>query len=141
MEENEENLVESFEDSLLNDDNKNLLATVGDAGLDAIITGGALDGVPILGVLNGIFKVTKNFQMRRLYKKMVLFLYGTSDFSQRDKEKFLHEYTEANKEKGSEALLTVIDKIDNANKISVLCNLMQAKINEEISIDNFVRLC
>lgn len=141
MEENEENLVESFEDSLLNDDNKNLLATVGDAGLDAIITGGALDGVPILGVLNGIFKVTKNFQMRRLYKKMVLFLYGTSDFSQRDKEKFLHEYTEANKEKGSEALLTVIDKIDNANKIGILCNLMRAKINEEISIDNFVRLC
>ena len=73
MEENGENLVESFEVSLLNDDSKDLLATVGDTGLDAIITGGALDGVPILGVLNGIFKVTKNYQMRRLYKKMVLF--------------------------------------------------------------------
>lgn len=59
MEENGENLVESFEVSLLNDDSKDLLATVGDTGLDAIITGGALDGVPILGVLNGIFKVTK----------------------------------------------------------------------------------
>lgn len=141
MEEKDENLVESFEDSLLNDDNKNLLATVGDAGLDAIITGGALDGVPILGILNGIFKVTKNFQMRRLYKKVVLFLYGLSDFSQRDKEKFLHEYTEANQEKGAEVLLAVIDKIDNANKITTLCNLMRAKINGEISIDNFVRLC
>ena len=38
-------------------------------------------------------------------------------------------------------LLAVIDKIDNANKISILCNLMRAKINGEISIDNFVRLC
>ena len=43
MEENGENLVESFEVSLLNDDSKDLLATVGDTGLDAIITGGALD--------------------------------------------------------------------------------------------------
>lgn len=141
MEESEINLVESFEVSLLNDDSKDLLATVGDSGLDAIITGCALDGVPILGVLNGIFKVTKNYQMRRLYKKMFLFLYGLSDFSQRDKEKFLHEYTVANQEKGSEVLLAVIDKIDNANKISILCNLMRAKISGEISIDNFVRLC
>lgn len=141
MEENEVNLVESFEDSLLNDDNKDLLATIGDTGLDAVLTGGALDGVPILGILNGIFKVTKNFQMRRLYKKMILFLYGLSDFSQGDKEKFLHEYTEANQEKGAEVLLAVIDKIDNANKITTLCNLMRAKINGEISIDNFVRLC
>lgn len=77
------NLVESFESSLLSDDNKDLLATVGDTGLDAVITGGVLDGVPVLGILNGIFKVTKNFQMRRLYKKMVLFLYGLSDFSER----------------------------------------------------------
>lgn len=141
MEESEINLVDSFEVSLLNDDSKDLLATVGDTELDAIITGGALDGVPILSVLNGIFKVTKNYQMRRLYKKMVLFLYGLSDFSQRDKENFLHEYTVANQEKGSEVLLAVIDKIDNANKISILCNLMRAKINGEISIDNFVRLC
>lgn len=135
------NLVESFESSLLSDDNKDLLATVGDTGLDAVITGGVLDGVPVLGILNGIFKVTKNFQMRRLYKKMVLFLYGLSEFSERDKEKFLHEYTEANQEKGLEVMLAVIDKIDNANKICILCNLMRAKINGEISIDNFVRLC
>lgn len=141
MEENKENLVESFEESLLNDDNKDLLATVCDTGLDAVITGGALDGVPILGILNGIFKVTKNFQTYRLCKKMVKFLYGLSDYSQRDKEKFLQEYTEANQEKGAEVLLAVIDKIDNANKITTLCNLMRAKINGEISIDNFIRLC
>lgn len=141
MEENKENLVESFEESLLNDDNKDLLATVCDTGLDAVITGGALDGVPILGILNGIFKVTKNFQTYRLCKKMVKFLYGLSDYSKRDKEKFLQEYTEANQEKGAEVLLAVIDKIDNANKITTLCNLMRAKINGEISIDNFIRLC
>lgn len=44
MEENEVNLVESFESSLLSDDNKDLLATVGDTGLDAVIIRGALDG-------------------------------------------------------------------------------------------------
>lgn len=73
MEENGENLVESFEVSLLNDDSKDLLATVGDTGLDAIITGGALDGVPILGVLNGIFKVTKTIRCVACTRKWFCF--------------------------------------------------------------------
>ena len=36
MEESEINLVDSFEVSLLNEDSKDLLATVGDTGLDEI---------------------------------------------------------------------------------------------------------
>ena len=53
MEENN-NLVESFENSLLSDDKKDLIATVGDTSIDAVVSNGALDGIPILGILNGI---------------------------------------------------------------------------------------
>lgn len=58
MEENN-NLVESFENSLLSDDKKDLIATVGDTSIDAIVSNGALDGIPIFGILNSIYKVGK----------------------------------------------------------------------------------
>ena len=141
MEEKNNNLVESFENSLLSDDKKDLIATVGDTSIDAIISNGALDGIPIFGILNGIYKVGKNVQTLRLCKKVAKFLYDTNSISQSDKERFIKEYTEINKEKGTELLLNVIDKIDNINKIECLANLMRAKVNGEISIENFVRLC
>lgn len=72
MEEANNNIVDSFESSFLSDDKKDLLATIGDASLDAVIDNGALDGVPILGVLNGIYKVGKNIQTFRLCKKIAL---------------------------------------------------------------------
>ena len=140
MEENN-NLVESFENSLLSNDKKDLIATVGDTSIDAVVSNGALDGIPILGILNGIYKVGKNVQTLRLCKKVAKFLYDTNSISQSDKERFIKEYTEINKEKGAELLLNVIDKIDNINKIECLANMMKAKVNGEISIENFVRLC
>lgn len=51
MEENN-NLVKSFEYSLLSDDKKDLIATVGDTSIDAIVSNGAFDGIPILGVFS-----------------------------------------------------------------------------------------
>lgn len=117
------------------------MATIGDAGVDTMITSGALDSVPVLGILNGIYKVTRNFRTLRLCKKVAVFLYETSCISQKETDKFIREYTEANKEKGAEILLAVIDKIDNVNKINYLCNLMKVKINGEISIGDFIRLC
>ena len=97
MEENN-NLVESFENSLLSDDKKDLIATVGDTSIDAVVSNGALDGIPILGILNGIYKVGKNVQALRLCKKVAKFLYDTNSISQSDKERFIKEYTEINKE-------------------------------------------
>lgn len=58
MEENN-NLVESFENSLLSDDKKDLIATVGDTSIDAVVSNGALNGIPILGILNGISLVSR----------------------------------------------------------------------------------
>ena len=141
MEEANNNIVDSFESSFLSDDKKDLLATIGDASFDAVIDNGALDGVPILGVLNGIYKVGKNIQTFRLCKKIASFLFVTSEITQEDKEKFIQEYTVANKEKGAEVLLNVIDKIDNINKIEYLANLMKAKVQGQITIEDFVRLC
>lgn len=70
MEEKNNNLVESFENSLLSDDKKDLIATVGDTSIDAIISNGALDGIPIFGILNGIYKVGKMFKHYAYARKL-----------------------------------------------------------------------
>ena len=54
---------------------------------------------------------------------------------------FISEYTEKNKEDGCEVLLALLDRLDNTNKVNILTNLMKAKIKEEISIEDFIRLC
>lgn len=136
----EENVIKSFEGSFLREDKMDLAADVGDAAIDAALDSGALDSIPILGLLKGAYTLTKNIQTRRLCKKIVKFLYDSENISQQDKDCFIKEYTDVNKERGAEVLLSVLDRLDNVNKVDVLANLMEAKVKEEISIIDFVRL-
>lgn len=136
-----EDIVQSFENTYDSENAYEIVEEVGDIAFDTIIDGGALDGVPVIGLLRNIYKSTKNFQFYRLTKKVYRFLFLTKNTTLAERMKFMAEYTEKNKENGCEALLTVIDKLDNVNKIDVLVNLMRARIKESISIENFIRLC
>ncbi len=136
-----EDIVKSFDVTYNSEDAYEMVAQIGDIALDAIIDGGVLDGVPVLGTLKGIYKTTQNIQTRRLIKKVHKFIFATKDTTLYERMKFMEEYTEKNKENGCEVLLAVIDKLDNVNKIDVLVNLMRARIKESISIENFIRLC
>ena len=130
-------IVKPFEETCTYD----LVADVGDVTMDTIIDSGVLDGVPVIGVIKGLYMVTKNYQTYRLMKKIHRFIFLTHDTTIKERMKFLSEYTEKNKENGYEVLLSLLDRLDNTNKVNILTNLMKAKIKEEISIENFIRLC
>ena len=53
---------------------------------------------------------------------------------------FWEEYSSANKENGYEMMLSVLDKVDNINKVEVMANLLKAKLDGKLTIDNFIRL-
>lgn len=135
-----EEIAESFKNTYDSEAAYGLVSQIGDATLDVLIDKGVLDGVPILGVLNGAYKATKNFQLYRLMKKVYRFVFLTRETSLEERKKFIDEYAEINKEEGCEVLLTVIAKLDNTNKIDILVNLMKAKIRGNISIKDFIRL-
>ena len=120
-----EDIVKSFNVTYNSEDAYEMVAQIGDIALDAIIDGGVLDGVPVLGTLKGIYKTTQNIQTRRLIKKVHKFIFATKDTTLYERMKFMAEYTEKNKENGCEALLAVIDKLDNINKVDILANLMK----------------
>lgn len=134
-------IVKPFEETCKNKDAYDLVADVGDVTMDTIIDSGVLDGVPVIGVIKGLYMVTKNHQTYRLMKKIHRFIFLTHDTTIKERMKFLSEYTEKNKENGCEVLLSLLDRLDNTNKVNILTNLMKAKIKEEISIENFIRLC
>lgn len=68
------------------------------------------------------------------------FIFVTHDTTSCEREKFIAEYAENNKENGCEALFAVLERLDNINKVDVLANLIKAKIRGLISIENFIRL-
>ena len=135
-----EELVESFKNTYDSDAAYDTVAQAGDIVADALIDNGVLDGVPIISTLKGLYKATKNYQLYRLMKKMHRFIFVTHDTTLQEREKFISEYAEKNKENGCEALVAVLERLDTVNKVDILANLIKAKIRYYISIENFIRL-
>ncbi len=135
-----EEIIESFQNTYDSSEAYETVVQLGDVAIDAAIESGVLDGVPILGTLKGLYKATKNVQLYRLMKKMHRFIFITHDTTLEEREKFITEYAEKNKENGCEALFSVIERIDNVNKVDVLANLIKAKIREQLTIKDFIRL-
>lgn len=72
-------------------------------------------------------------------KKLLFFLQGTQEISIAEKVKFVVEFGEKNQDNGYAALLSIIDRLDNANKINIMVALMKARIYGHISIEDFIR--
>ena len=52
-------IVKSFDVTYKSEEAYETVAQIGDVALDVIIDGGALDGVPVIGLLKGVYKTTK----------------------------------------------------------------------------------
>lgn len=133
-------IVESFQNSFENDNTIDFVIDAADLVFDKFVDSDAVNGVPVVGMLNGVYKIYKNVQAYRLAKKVYLFLYHTKEIDAEKKRKFIEEYIESNQEDGIDALLSVIDQLDNQNKVGILTNLLKAKVDEVITIYEFNRL-
>lgn len=133
-------IIDSFETTFEMDNVKDLMLSLGDGTIDVLTNNDAIDSFPILGTLHGFYKIGKNFNTARLMKKTWTFLWNTQDLTQEEKRKFINDFTEANQERGAEVLLDIINRIENVNKITVLCNLIKSRIAESITIEELVRL-
>lgn len=136
----QDEVVESFQNSFESDNSVEMVVNVADLAIDKFIDSDAVNGVPVVGLLNATYKIYKNVQTYRLAKKVYLFLYHTNEIEVDKKRKFVKEYIESNQEEGIDALLSVIDLLDNLNKVCIMVNLLKAKIDGQITIYEFNRL-
>ena len=133
-------IVESFQNSFENDNTLDFVVDAADLAFDKFVDSDAVNGVPVVGMLNGVYKIYKNIQAYRLAKKVYRFLYHTRDIETEKKRKFVKEYIESNQEDGIDALLSVIDQLDNQHKVDIMARLLKAKVEEDITIYEFNRL-
>ena len=137
----EENLIEDFR--LTVDKGNQISEALGDGtdmALHSLFKNGVFDDMPVFGLFVKACNVLSDIQAYRFCKKIYKFLFYTQDFDRKTMNSFWEEYSVANKENGYEMMLSVLDKVDNINKVEVMANLLKAKLDGKLSIDNFIRL-
>lgn len=135
-----DDIVSTFEKTLNSETTRELIVDWADIALSKLIESNAIDGIPIFGLLNSGRKLLRDFRNLRFAQKIYRFLFDTKDISILDQVEFISNLAEANKENGYEILLSVIDRMDNVNKITTLTNFVRHRVYGHITIEEFMRL-
>lgn len=137
----QDNLIEDFRQTVENGRKaSDVLGDGTDEALHSLFERGVFDEVPVIGWFVKACNVASDIQAYRFCKKIYKFVFLTQDYDRKELEKFWHEYSEVNQENGYELMLSVLDKIDNLNKVGVMANLLRAKLEGHLSIENYIRL-
>lgn len=133
-------VVESFDQSFENSNLVDVFSQIGEYTIDQVIENDLLKGIPILGLLVSGYKTVVNVKDFNLTKKVFRFLYHLKETTPEQRQKFSEKYCETNQEGTAAALLDILDKLNNWNSVSIVCNLIKAVINEHLTIPQFNRL-
>lgn len=105
---------------------------------------GLIEEIPMFGWVIKLGRKSQEtynaFKAYTFCKKTYSFIVTTKSIPRQALDDFFKEYSDYSGDDGYELLLSVIDKIDNTNKVKVIANLMKAKIAELISMEDFIRL-
>lgn len=111
-----------------------------DEAFHSMFQRGIFDDVPVFGLFVKACNVVSDIQVYRFCKKIFRFVFLTQNCDKEKINAFWKEYATANQENGYEMMLSVLERIDNYNKVDVMANLLKAKLEGKLSIENFIRL-
>lgn len=74
------------------------------------------------------------------FRKFNYYLYGLAKTTDKQRNKFMNEVEKAAEDTSENVLMGIISRIDNIHKSTILANLTRARINNEISIEDFFRI-
>lgn len=128
-------------ESIKSDATTDLVVAVGDAGLDAAISSGALDGVPILGIATGLWRAGKEVQQELFIRKVARFLDQASAADPAARDKFVEGLKEQGKaEEFGETILLILDRLDDTVKPGLVGRIMAAHMRGDIEYGPAMRL-
>ena len=110
--------------------------------LDSVLETGILKDIPIFGIIYKSAKTLKNIENIFFMKKIYNFLFEIKSISTEKRKEFILELEESigYNQKAGETLITLLARLDHVSKPSILGKLMKAKMEENISIEIFLRL-
>ena len=137
----EELIIKEFEISVHNSpEAEELFGNTTDDIIAVASKNGFVEKIPILGLVVKAHEVVQDFRNLAFCKKIYRFLVFTSRYSKKRIADFFEEYSNANEENGYESMLSVLERMDNYNKVDIMTRLLKAKLEGELSIENFIRL-
>lgn len=114
-----------------------ILAELGEITLDSIIDNEAINQIPIIGTLKGIYKITNSISDHLFVQKILKFLRELEILTEEEKVKMKHKIDNAKNNKIGETLLEIINKIDDNKKPKIIAQIFKSYINGEIDFQEF----
>jgi len=133
----EVSLVRSLSGSAIAD----LMSTVGDTALDAAIKAGALDGVPVIGMLTRGVQAAIEIRRALFVRKVAMFLKEFSATSPEERSAFVAQFrTEDEQFKFGETILLLLDRAEDMSKPVIVGRLMAAAARGNLNLSDATRL-
>lgn len=117
---------------LFNRDKKDLAKEIGFKMLNLIPSVGS--------ILAAAPELYQGYRENELFRKLCKVMLDIKDVKEPERQRFLQEIEEKAKDFSGNVLMNMIDRLDNINKSTVLANLIHARTDGQISIDDFFRL-
>lgn len=81
-----------------------------------------------------------NYQASEFLRKFTAFIYELGDFEDKERIKFFEELEKVTHDTSGNVMLSIIDRMDSIHKQKILANLVKAKGEGKITIEEFFRL-
>lgn len=82
----------------------------------------------------------KEYKANEFLRKFFCFICEVGDLNEKERLKFIEEVESKAEDSGGNVIMGIVDRLDNINKEKILANLVKARIQNNISIQDFFRL-
>lgn len=126
-------------ESIVIKDVGDLVSDYAELGLDSILDEGLVKDIPILRTCVSIAKVGLNIRDRLYVKKIANFIKQVGDTTQEEREAFIKEHCQ-NEKRFEEAVLLILEQVDNINKATLIGKIFKACILRMINYQDALSL-
>ncbi len=103
------------------------LSNVADTSLDAAIDSGVLDGIPVIGLLTGVMKATREIRETIFLRKIARFLQEISLAPIEERRSFVERFEdEKQQHRFGEAIILLLDRADDMGKPRIVGRIVRA---------------
>lgn len=137
----EDDITEALRQSLGGDKVTDVAAIIGDIGFDAAINSGALDGIPVVGFLTGVWRAGKEIQNVIFVRKIARFLHEWQRLSTIERDSFLADLA-ADEKLGDfgETVIVLLDRADHVKKPALIARIFVALARAHFDYETAIRL-
>ena len=137
-----DNIGNAIVKGVLNPEAKDLAVDLGDLELDSLIDESVLKDVPFIKTIIACRKTWGAIRDQLFLRKIAKFLHSCPSFSEQEREQFIQKHLTDPKEakKLSDALVLILDRLDDLEKPEMIAKICAAYVRDEISFDLFRRL-